>query len=161
VRIGSHGRLVEDASLRSSPAAGGPSASLRTFCLVGDFFDHVLVIRSSFAARRSRVGACAQVRNVVCTTFYSQKFPSTSHGVDSNNVFSIATHNSLPRRNNRRSSTMPNFLLVLLQPKQSWRNMRGYRHQAQCACGMRCVRVRQRDPAGGLLSFESAIRKKG
>jgi hypothetical protein len=27
-------------------------------------------MRSSFAARRSHVGACAQVRNVVCATFY-------------------------------------------------------------------------------------------
>ena len=77
-----------------------------------------------------------------------------------------ATFSKLPCTNLRRAATIPALQKRRLFCYYRWANSdggttRGYRDQAQCACGMRCFCLCQRDPTGGLLSFESAIRKKG
>ena len=76
------------------------------------------------------------------------------------------TFSKLPCTNLRRAATISALqkrrLFCYYQSANSdGGTTRGYRDQAQCACGMRCFCLCQRDPTGGLLSFESAIRKKG
>jgi hypothetical protein len=77
-----------------------------------------------------------------------------------------AAFSKLPCTNLRRNAIFtalqkPGISAIITRLNSHGGMTRGYRDQAQCACGMRCFRLGQRDPTGGLLSFESAIRKKG
>jgi hypothetical protein len=73
-----------------------------------NLFDQVPVTRSS----RFHSPLVDKIRMSVAEHFSESKFSSTSHAVESGNIVEIAVHKSSPRRNNRRASTKPVFLLV-------------------------------------------------
>jgi hypothetical protein len=64
------------------------------------------------------------------------------------------------RCSNRFASTTSAFLLVSASRECDGGLTRGYRDETQCAGDRRCFCLCRRDPVGGLLSFQSAIRKK-